>query len=233
MEEVNKVKLHGVGANPYSKRVELALRIKGIPYEYIEEDMSNKSQQLLLYNPVYKKIPVLVHNEKPVVESLIILEYIDETWKNNPRLLPDDPFERAKVRFWASFIQQELFEAMTRVVTCDGEVAAKAIDEVDEKMKVLEEGMKEFFPGSGPPFIDSENLGLLDILVCSIFSSYKAYEEVLGVKILDPERNPLIFCWVKTLKELPLVKELYPPHDKLVALLKIVRENALKASSST
>ncbi|EOY21832.1 Glutathione S-transferase tau 9, putative [Theobroma cacao] len=233
MEEVNIVKLHGIGANPHSKRVELALRIKGIPYEFIEEDLSNKSQLLLKSNPVYKKIPVLVHNEKPVVDSLIILEYIDETWKNAPQLLPDDPLERAKVRFRTSFIQQQLFEAMTRVVTCDGEIQAKAIDEVQGKMKVLEEGMKEVFPGSGSPSIDGDNLGLLDIMICSTFSPYKAYEEALGVKILDPERNPLVFCWVKALNELPLVKELYPPHDKLVALLKVVRENALKVSSST
>ncbi|XVE54801.1 hypothetical protein DITRI_Ditri03aG0111300 [Diplodiscus trichospermus] len=233
MEEVKRVKLHGVGANPYSKRVELALRIKGIPYEYIEEDMSNKSQLLLTYNPVYKRIPVLVHNEKPVVESLVILEYIDENWRNTPQLLPDDPLERAKVRFWANFIQQELFEAMTLAVRYDGEVQAKAIDEVDEKMKVLEEGMKEMFPESGSASIQGEKLGLLDVLICSIFNSYKAYEEVLGVKILDPERFPLVFCWVEALKELPLVKELFPPHDQLVALLMVVRENVLKASSST
>ncbi|XP_021287144.1 glutathione S-transferase U9-like [Herrania umbratica] len=233
MEEVNIVKLHGIRANPYSKRVELALRIKGVPYEFIEEDLRNKSQLLLKLNPVYKKIPVLVHNKKPVVDSLIILEYIDETWKNTPQLLPEDPLERAKVRFWTSFIQQQLFEAMTRVVTCDGEIQAKAIDEVREKMKVLEEGMKEVFPGSGSPWVDCDNLGLLDVMICSTFSPYKAYEEAFGVKILDPERNPLVFCWVKALNELPLVKELYPPHDKLVAMLKVVRENALKVSSST
>ncbi|XP_031278225.1 glutathione S-transferase U8-like [Pistacia vera] len=27
----------------YSKRIELALRVKGIPYEYVEEDLSNRS----------------------------------------------------------------------------------------------------------------------------------------------------------------------------------------------
>ena len=106
MGDKSEVKLHGMWASTYCKRVELALRVKGIPYEYIEEDLSNKSQLLLEYNPVHEKVPVLVHNGKPIAESYIILEYIDEIWKNSPNLLPEDPYERAKVRFWASFIQQ-------------------------------------------------------------------------------------------------------------------------------
>lgn len=106
MEEENKVKLHGTWISTYSKRVELALRVKGIPYDYLEEDLSNKSPLLLQYNPVHKKIPVLVHNGKPIPESSIILEYIDETWKNAPRFLPEDPYQRAQIRFWAGFIQQ-------------------------------------------------------------------------------------------------------------------------------
>lgn len=102
MGEENKVILQGTWGSPYTKRLELAVRLKGISYEYVEEDLMNKSALLLKYNLVYKKVPVLVHNGKPIVESLVIIEYIDETWKNGPKLLPKDPYSRAKVRFWVN-----------------------------------------------------------------------------------------------------------------------------------
>jgi glutathione S-transferase len=108
MAKQNEVVLFGTWASGFCKRVEVALKLKGIPYEYVEEDLANKSESLLLYNPVHKKVPVLLHNGKPVSESLVILEYIDDCWKNAPKLLPEDPYQRAKVRFWANFHDQKV-----------------------------------------------------------------------------------------------------------------------------
>lgn len=88
-------------ASVFSLRVKIALAEKGIDYNKKEEDLFNKSPILVKYNPVHKKVPVLIHNGKPICESLAIVEYIDEVWTSSPSLLPQDPYQRANARFWA------------------------------------------------------------------------------------------------------------------------------------
>ena len=119
MEAIQEtVKLHGMWASPWVRRVTIALKMKGIPYEYFEEDLKNKSPLLLQYNPVKKLVPVLVHQGRPIAESLIILEYIDETWNNNsPNVFPNDPFQRSIFRFWAQFIDLQVI-IMCLVLNC-------------------------------------------------------------------------------------------------------------------
>lgn len=97
-----EVMLFRTWSSPFSLRITWALELKGIQYQNVDEDLSNKSPLLLMYNPLHKKIPVLLHNGKAIAESAVILEYIDETWKENP-ILPESPHERSTARFIAKF----------------------------------------------------------------------------------------------------------------------------------
>lgn len=87
----------------------IALAEKRVGYEYKEQDLMNKSELLLKSNPVYKQIPVLLHGSKPICQSLIIVEHIDEVWSDKAPLLPTEPFARANARFWADFTDKKVY----------------------------------------------------------------------------------------------------------------------------
>ena len=54
-EKVNEVVLFGTWHSSSSTRVALALKLKSIPYKYVEEILTNKSELLLQYNPITQK----------------------------------------------------------------------------------------------------------------------------------------------------------------------------------
>ncbi|KAK3406898.1 hypothetical protein EUGRSUZ_K03021 [Eucalyptus grandis] len=199
-----ELKLFGVWGSPFSRRIEIALKIKGVEYEYLEEDIfHNKSALLLKYNPVHKKIPVLVHNGKPIAESQVILEYIDETWNDNP-ILPRDPYKRAMARFWAKFIDEKM-------VTSPKE---KAHEEACELLSTLEGELK------GKKFFGGETVGFVDIVASFISHWVGPVQEAVGVDVLTEDKFPMLYKWAEEFKKCPVIKENLPPRDKILAFFK-------------
>ncbi|KAA8548915.1 hypothetical protein F0562_000599 [Nyssa sinensis] len=221
---MEEVKLFSFWGSPFSQRVIWALKLKGVSYEYIEEDISNKSNQLLEYNPVHKKVPVLVHGGKPVAESMVILEYIDETWPENP-LLPKDEYERSTVRFWAKFIDEKV-RPMWEFFILVGEKQEKAIKDNFEILRTIEEhGL-----GEQQHFFGGNKIGLADIALGWIVHVLEPMEEIVGVKFIEADTYPRLHAWVKNFKEVPAIKENLPNRDGVLEFLKGKREMFIKTA---
>ncbi|XP_052483951.1 probable glutathione S-transferase [Gossypium raimondii] len=215
---MDEVKLFGFWASPFSRRVIWALKLKGVEYEYIEEDLPyNKSDLLLQYNPVHKKIPVLVHGGKPIAESLVILEYI-EVWPHNP-LLPKDAYERSVARFWAKFIQEKT-QPMWEFFAKHGEEQQKAIKDNYEILRTIEEhglGDKKFFGG--------DQIGVADLVFGMVIHMLAPMEEVVGgVKFIKADSFPRLHAWVRHFSEHPVIKDNVPDYTRIVDFLEKRRE---------
>ncbi|CAK8578587.1 unnamed protein product [Lathyrus sativus] len=203
------VKLLNFLLSPVGRRVEWALKLKGVDYEYIEEDIFNKSNLLLELNPVHKKVPVLVHGQKSIAESLIILEYIDETWKQYP-LLPLHPYEKSRARFWAKLSDEKLALGSWRAMVRKGEEGEKYLKEAREVMEKLEEEI------NGKKFFGGNNIGYLDLALGWITCWLPIWEEIGSMQVLDPLKCPSISSWKINFLNDPVIKDNLPPKDKMI-----------------
>ncbi|KAJ4784097.1 Glutathione S-transferase [Rhynchospora pubera] len=125
-----ELKLLGRWSSPFVIRVKMMLEQKGLSYVYIEQDLLNKSELLLKHNPIYKKVPVLIHGDRDICESLVILQYIDENWSKTGPMFPVDPYERAIARFWAAYIDDKLLSSFIVIMKAatEEEKAGKIAD---------------------------------------------------------------------------------------------------------
>src|SRR4030088_795729 len=85
---------------PYVQRAVIALTEKGVAFERIDIDLSNKPDWFLAISPL-GRTPVLQVGEAPFFNPAVILEYLEEP---DPKPLhPADPLIRAEHRAWIEF----------------------------------------------------------------------------------------------------------------------------------
>ena len=92
------------------------MRAKGLTWESVKVDLFKAEQ----YEPKYLKlnpkgvVPTLVHDDKAIIESTLICEYLDDTFPE-PRLIPSDPWQRTRMRLWSKMVDEGLFEGVTEL----------------------------------------------------------------------------------------------------------------------
>jgi glutathione S-transferase/RNA polymerase-associated protein len=93
------VKLYDHPLSPYSQKVKIALREKGVAFEAALPGglgAGGASGEFIDANP-RAEVPALIDGDVRIFDSTVILEYVEDRWPEPP-LLPATPAERARVR---------------------------------------------------------------------------------------------------------------------------------------
>jgi maleylpyruvate isomerase len=93
--------LHNYFRSSSAYRVRIALHLKGLPFEYASVHLNRNGGEQFLppfseRNPQHL-VPVLSDGDIDISQSLAIIEYLDETYREVP-LMPVTPRRRARVR---------------------------------------------------------------------------------------------------------------------------------------
>lgn len=197
-------------------RIILALEYKGIEHEAIETDSLNSSEFLRNCNPALNKLPVLLHNGRAIPESLIILEYIDETWpsKDGQDFLPKNPYDRALARFWADFIDKKILSIVGGIVKTKGQEQEKAKIELVEEFIRLDNTLATI--SLGQPFFSGDHMGFIDIAVAPYVPWLRATERLVNLKLPDASKCPHLNEWMDKIYEHQCVRKALADPDRLL-----------------
>ncbi len=144
------ITLYDAARCPYCARVRIVLVEKRVEVDVVEIDLAHRPGWLYEKNPS-GKVPVLEEDGRPLPESAVIMEFLEERYPEPP-LLPPDPADRAFARLQV-FLADEFtdpYYAFRR-----GEDGAR--EQLDLALDRLDAALAE------RPFLGGAEYGLADI----------------------------------------------------------------------
>ena len=143
-EPETQLTLYSYWRSSAAYRVRIALNLKGLSYQTIPVHLiKNGGEQLSdAYRAINPQglVPVLLHQDHVLTQSLAICEYLDECFGQYP-LLPEDSLQRARVRSLALQVACEIHPLNNlRVQKYLKDQCAGALDTVEWMLHWMTEG---------------------------------------------------------------------------------------------
>lgn len=160
------LKLCGFRISNYHNKVRLVLLEKGIDFEEDDTLSPRQTDEYLARSPMGKAPFLELDGGRCLSESQVICEYLEDAYPQRP-LLPEDPYERARVRELLAYLELHL-ELVARRLYGDVFFKKPASDEVKQEVeKLLARGARGFQRlAKFEPYIAGKALTLAD---CAAF----------------------------------------------------------------
>lgn len=118
--------------------------------------------------------------------------------------------------------ENQVMPSTWSVFISQGKEQEEAIGLFTENLRFLEQQLK------GKRFFGGEAIGYLDLAFGWMGNLISILEEIIDLKFVDAEKFPLLSAWMHNFSEDPVIKECWPPRDKMVEKFKAMREPYLK-----
>ena len=196
---------------PYVERSRIVLFEKAVAHELEFIDLRNKPAWFLALSPM-GKVPVLIVDGKPIFESMVINELLEELYPA-PRLLPAAPLDRAEARSWIVFANDAVMPAGHRAMLAlapatgsDAEEAARtaALAPVRAAFETLERTLER----REAPFFLGDELSLVDAAYAPFLRRWSAAERWADGTLLPA--FPRLSRYTETLLAHPSVQKADP-----------------------
>ncbi|KAI1422514.1 glutathione S-transferase [Xylaria sp. FL1777] len=164
------LKLYGGWFCPFVQRAWIVMHEKAIPHQYVEINPYKKAPEFLALNP-RGLVPTLAvpgdggKAEKPLYESTIICEYLDEAYAGTPLLPRDDVYARARCRLWIDHIGSKIVPGFYRLLQHTPEKDYSIEEARGNFLGQIKTFVKEMDGGGGGPWFLGETFSLVDVML--------------------------------------------------------------------
>jgi glutathione S-transferase len=189
---------------PYVERSRIVLLEKGMAHQVEYIDLRNKPPWFLAVSPM-GRVPVLLVDGKPIFESMVINELLEELVPA-PSLFPAEPLARAEARGWIVFCNDALMPPGGRAMLAlaagrGGEALSRPLGEIRDAFGKLEAALG----GSGGPYFLGKRFTLVDAAYAPFFRRWKAAEEWGGEEARRLGDHPRLAAYAAALLAHPSV----------------------------
>jgi len=185
---------------PYVQRAAIVLAEKGIAFDRIDVDLSNKPDWFLRISPL-GKTPVLLVDGEPIFESAVICEYLDDTIL--PRLHPENALQRARHRAWMEFGSAVLNTIAGFYNAADDDALQAKATELRRRFEQIEVAL-----GEGPYFSGAK-FSIVDAVFGPIFRYFDVFDGIADFGIF--ETTPRVNAWRAALATRSTVRDAVNP----------------------
>lgn len=195
MSQPAKLELVSFKVCPFVQRSAIALNEKGVAYTLTHINLQEPPDWFSAISPL-GKVPVLLVDGKPLFESAVILEYVDEVYP--PSLHPADPLQKAQHRAWIEFCS-ELIVRQFHMLTAKEKAA---FDEAYDSLRLGLQRLDGELAAEGPYFSGAV-FRLVDCVYAPLFMRLALVKKHFGV---DLQLNGRMQAWSDALLALESVK---------------------------